>query len=173
MAETAVSHLNSLEYPQVVEYLRVAMEVEGATYTSSHTERATCKESPTLAADNGYNREVSSIHGKKGKDVVLQVPIGTVVREMTSEPVFEPEDPFIHAPVWDKEQGTEDWQIEDLKKRRSTGFRREKPPKELHEIEVDERGLYLDLKKWTGEPIQILRGGRGGLGNMNFATQDI
>lgn len=128
---------------------------------------------PTLAADNGDNGEGSSIHGKKGKDVVLQVPLGTVVREISRKPVFEPEDTFIHAPVWDKDGGTEDWQIEDLKRRRSTGFRRRKPPKELHEIEVDERGLYLDLNKWTGEPIQILRGGRGGLGNMNFATQDI
>jgi GTPase len=128
---------------------------------------------PTLAAGNGDNGEGSSIHGKKGKDVVLQVPIGTVVREIASKAVFEPEDTFLHAPVWDKERGAEDWQIEDLKKRRSTGFQRRKPAKELHEIEVDERGLYLDLKTWTGEPIHILRGGRGGLGNMNFATQDV
>ena len=128
---------------------------------------------PTLAADNGQNGEGSSIHGKRGKDVVLQVPIGTVVREITSKPVFEQDDTFIHAPAWDKEKGTEDWQIDDLKRRRSTGFRRRKRSKELHEVELDDRGLYLDLNKWTGEPIQILRGGQGGLGNLNFATQDI
>jgi len=49
------------------------------TYTSSHMEQAIYEECPTLAADNGDNGEGSSIHGKKGKDIVLQVPIGTVV----------------------------------------------------------------------------------------------
>jgi len=36
--------------------------------------------------------------------------------------VFELEETFIHAPVWDKEQGTEDWQIEDLKKKMVNGI---------------------------------------------------
>lgn len=126
----------------------------------------------TLNAEDGANGEGSSIHGKKGKDVVLSVPIGTVVRQMTKQPVFERESEFIHQPLWD-EEGNKDWQVEDFKKRRQTGMRRKKRPKELHEVEMDEQGLYLDLKEWTGEPILILHGGRGGLGNINFATSDI
>jgi GTPase len=127
---------------------------------------------PTLAADNGENGEGSSIHGRKGKDVVLQVPIGTVVRQMTSKPVVEREDNFIHGPLWE-EEGAEDWQVAELQRRRSTGMARRKPPKEHHEIELETRGIHLDMNKWTGEPVLLLRGGRGGLGNMNFATQEI
>ena len=127
---------------------------------------------PTLAADNGTNGEGSSIHGRKGKDVVLQVPIGTLVRQMTSKPVIERESDFIHGPLWEDE-GQEDWQVQDLQKRRSTGLRRRKPPKEFHEIEEEERGIHLDMNKWTGEPILLIRGGQGGLGNINFQTNDI
>jgi GTPase len=127
---------------------------------------------PTLAADDGTNGEGSSIHGRKGKDVVLPVPIGTIVRQMSSKPVIERESDFIHGPLWEDE-GQEDWQVQDLQKRRSTGLRRQKPPKEFHEIEEEERGIYLDLNKWTGEPILLIRGGQGGLGNINFQTNDI
>ena len=128
---------------------------------------------PTLAAENGDNGQGSSEHGKKGRDVVLQVPIGTVVRQISSKPVVERESDFIHAPLWEDEEGGEDWQIADLRRRRESGMARRKPPKEIHEIEMEERGLYLDLDKWTGEPIPVLRGGRGGLGNINFQTNEI
>jgi Obg family GTPase CgtA len=128
---------------------------------------------PTLAAENGDNGQGSSEHGKKGRDVVLQVPIGTVVRQISSKPVVERESDFIHAPLWDDEEGGEDWQIADLRRRRESGMARRKPPKEIHEIEMEERGLYLDLDKWTGEPIPVLRGGCGGLGNINFQTNEI
>src|SRR5271170_6870658 len=69
---------------------------------------------PTMAAENGENGEGSSIHGRKGKDVVVQVPIGTVVREMSKKPVFERVDEFIHSPIWDiteGKRGLQDWQI--------------------------------------------------------------
>jgi GTPase len=126
---------------------------------------------PTLAAGNGGNGEGSTSHGKKGKDVVLQVPLGTVIWEMSSKRIVE-EDEFVHHPLWDKEKG-EDWQIAEFKRRRPTRAGRPEPPKELHEIELEERGLFLDLNKWTGEPILLLRGGKGGQGNVNFQTQDI
>ena len=125
---------------------------------------------PTLAAHDGDNGEGSSIHGRKGKDVVLQVPIGTVVREMSSKPVIEREDEFIRAPLW-KDKGSEDWQVEDFKKRRRPV--KEPHPKEIHEEEAEERGIYYDLNKWTGEPILLIRGGKGGLGNINFQTPDV
>ena len=126
----------------------------------------------TLAAEDGTNGEGSSIHGRKGKDVVLPVPIGTVVRQMTRKPIIERENNFLHGPLWD-EDGHEDWQVAELIKRRETGMRRRRPPKEMHEVEIEEQGVYLDLKTWTGEPILLMRGGRGGLGNINFATGDI
>lgn len=127
---------------------------------------------PTVVAENGENGEGSSIHGRKGKDIVFQVPIGTVIRQMASNPANVQDNKYIHGPLW-KEEGLEDWQVEDFKKRRSTGYGRRKPPKELHEIELAERGIYLDLNKWTGEPVLLIRGGRGGLGNTNFETHDI
>jgi Obg family GTPase CgtA len=127
---------------------------------------------PTLAADNGAHGEGRSIHGRKGRDVVLQVPLGTVVYEMTRKSVIEQKDNFVHGPLWEEDAG-EDWQIADLLKRRATGLRRKKAPKEFHEIEEEERAVYMDLKKWTGEPVLLLRGGKGGLGNINFQTQDI
>ena len=127
---------------------------------------------PTLSADNGGHGEGDCIHGKKGRDVVLQVPIGTVVYEMTRKLVVERQDNFAHGPQWDEEDGP-GWQIEDLLRRRETGLRRKKPPKEIYEIEQEERGVYMDLNKWTGEPVLLLQGGKGGLGNINFQTQDI
>lgn len=125
----------------------------------------------TLSAGNGENGEGSSIHGKKGKDVILQVPVGTVLREMNRKAAIERESEFVHAPLYEPEG--EDWQIADLMRRRSTGLQRRKPPKELHEAELEERGIYLDLNKWTGEPHLLIRGGRGGQGNINFQTNDI
>jgi GTPase len=127
---------------------------------------------PTLAADDGAHGAGSCIHGKKGRDVVLQVPIGTVVYEMTRKPAVERQDNFAHGPQWDEEDGP-GWQIADLLKRRETGLRRKKPPKEIHELDEEERGVYMDLNKWTGEPVLLLQGGKGGLGNINFQTQDI
>jgi GTPase len=127
---------------------------------------------PTLAADTGGHGEGSSIHGRKGKDVVLQVPLGTVVYEMTRKPRVEREDNFVHGPMWEEENG-EDWQIADLLKRRATGMQRKKPAKEFHEIEEEEKSVYMDFNKWTGEPVLLLRGGKGGLGNINFQTHDI
>jgi len=128
----------------------------------------------TLAADDGANGEGSSIHGRKGKDIVLEVPIGTVVREMSRRPVIEREDDFLHNPAWDDEKQGQDWQIEQYKKRNIViESRKKKPEKLTHEIEAEERGLTMDLKQWTGEPILILKGGKGGLGNINFQTAEI
>jgi GTPase len=129
---------------------------------------------PTLAASNGGNGAGKGIHGAKGRDVVLMVPIGTVVREMAKRRVREVEEggEFLHGPMFDAERG-DDWQLEDLRKRKETGRRRRRPEKLMHEIEEEEKGVFLDLKEWTGEPILVLRGGRGGLGNSNFQTQDI
>ena len=126
--------------------------------------------SPTvLMADRGANGEGRGIHGKKGGDVVLQVPIGTVIYQMSRNPVKHDPDEFVHR----QHEFEDEWQISEMKKRRATGFGRRQRPKELHEEEEEAKGIYLDLNKWTGNPILLVRGGKGGLGNMNFATPDI
>ena len=126
--------------------------------------------SPTvLTADRGGNGEGSGIHGKKGKDVILQVPIGTVIYEMSRKLVKHDADEFIHRPHEIEDQ----WQIQEMQKRRATGMARKRTPMELHEEEAKQRGIYLDLKEWTGNPIPLCRGGKGGLGNQNFASADI
>jgi GTP-binding protein len=126
--------------------------------------------SPTvLTADRGANGEGSGIHGKKGKDVILHVPIGTVIYEMSRKLVKHDPDEFIHRPHEIEDQ----WQISEVQKRRATGSARNRTAMELHEEETKERGIYLDLKTWTGNPILLCRGGKGGLGNQNFASEAI
>jgi GTPase involved in cell partitioning and DNA repair len=103
-----------------------------------------------------------------GRDVALQVPIGTVIYEMSKKPVKHDPNEFVRRP-----HEIHEWQISDFKTRCATGSACRRVCKELHEIEESERQIYLDLNKWTGHPILLIHGGKVGLGKMIFAAPDI
>lgn len=73
------------------------------------------KYQPHYAAENGENGMSLDCNGRAGKDMILKVPVGTVLRD-------------------------------------------------------SESGQFLADLVEPGKPVLVLKGGRGGLGNMNFAT---
>ncbi|KAK9764464.1 GTPase of the mitochondrial inner membrane that associates with the large ribosomal subunit [Basidiobolus ranarum] len=111
-------------------------------------------------AEKGGNGKGALMHGHYGKDLILKIPVGTVVREV--EPpqryakLFEPrEDPLIHYPGWHERNTTEEKYQKFL-------------PHERPDITLVEK-ISLDLDK-DKEVQLICKGGEGGVGNPHFVT---
>lgn len=147
-----------------------------------------------MRAGRGRNGQGKGRGGERGKDVLIQVPVGTIVREIDRH------DPFVEA--------TEEY-------RRSKRMGADKnleagpdaPPDQLHKWRRDKWLLYpglmpsayartefpalprprksnltmtqpkapirLDLDKPMERPILLAAGAMGGLGNPHFVTKDI
>lgn len=140
-----------------------------------------------LKAGRGKNGQGSVKRGQKGEDVLIQVPVGTVIREVSrQDPVAEEDEQERMA----KElAGQED---EDTPRGR---WRRDKwlmYPASLPSDFVDTefpsltryRGsnlslsappapIYLDLSRPMKQPILLVAGAHGGLGNPNFITRTL
>ncbi|CAH02818.1 putative GTPase MTG2 [Kluyveromyces lactis] len=169
----------------------------------------------TYIADNGSNGTSAQADGSKGKDVMITVPVGTVVTWCLDPKVVRE-----HVDQKIKEQGGGSLRTildtsniilnctgrfyMDQKPNRIQMFRESYEPgkgwifkgkdEEYHlskdwfqdlsknvteydhnllqtELESDRFPLYgLDLSKPTEKPICLLKGGKGGLGNMHFLT---
>ncbi|KZT60011.1 GTP-binding protein Obg/CgtA [Calocera cornea HHB12733] len=136
-------------------------------------------------------------HGKRGQDVIIKVPVGTVVREVSRGKVINPWDDGMLAaeyPEWaaltpeeqDKLRRKRVWvhypQKEDdnakdelflnaeaqLRKEMKAQLWRERKEQE------ERPALELDLSEPTvGDSIVLARGGKGGLGNPYFANTEV
>lgn len=128
----------------------------------------------TIKAGSGSNGRGSNLGGRRGDDVVIQVPVGTVVREISrSDPndVDESED-VGHG---DNEKWTHYPQaIED--NMRDPNFESAKYPTHHHKSasqllkHTHPHRIYLDLDHPSPSPILLVPGSPGGLGNPHFVT---
>ena len=127
----------------------------------------------TIKAGDGSNGKGSSIGGRRGDDIVIRVPVGTVVREISRSDPNEDEaanlghggnDKWTHYPQT----------IED--NLRDPNFESAQYPAHHHKSAsqllkyTHPTRVYLDLDKPSAAPILLIPGSPGGLGNPHFAT---
>jgi GTPase len=135
---------------------------------------------PRLIAQSGEAGMGKGMDGHAGKDLIIKVPCGTLVWKLASEPVVEK----VEEEEIDEEDGDES---EESPKIFKTGTSKRPLIKSAggaiaQEIDLskedatsssaensDARELIADLTQ-HGQQFVLCKGGRGGLGNRNFAT---
>lgn len=147
---------------------------------------------PILKAARGRNGEGSMKGGKRGEDLLVTVPVGTVVREIgRRDPLVEEEaGRKSFGKDWDEDEPEDE---EALKQRQK--WRRDKwliypgaLPKSFSWAEFPAlprprrsnlaasqppAPIYLDLSKPTPSPVLLAAGAMGGLGNPHFVTKSL
>jgi GTP-binding protein len=126
-----------------------------------------------IKAGNGSNGRGSNLGGRKGEDVVIRVPVGTVVREISRyDPNDGDEKEIGHG-------GNEMWMHypqavkENL---RDPNFEAAEYPTHHHKSasqllkHTHPTKVYLDLDKPMPTPMLLVPGSPGGLGNPHFVT---
>ncbi|KAI2791057.1 GTPase Obg [Penicillium oxalicum] len=138
-----------------------------------------------IKAGRGKNGQGKSKGGKRGDDVLLQVPVGTVVREVDRhDPVAEEiarvrkakaapvdEDEVEFTPIrydrWMLHPGANPADFLTVK------FPRLKPRRQAIAAMEPKAPIYLDLDQPMDKPILLAAGGAGGLGNPHFVTRSM
>ncbi|KAL2177173.1 uncharacterized protein P884DRAFT_329972 [Thermothelomyces heterothallicus CBS 202.75] len=141
-----------------------------------------------VRAGKGKSGMGSSRSGQRGEDVVIAVPVGTVVRELSRDDP-EAESRFLSKrkrrvsrdtqPV---EEGPDGEPVEDPDRAKwllypgmsSSDMKRlELPPLPHRErlLHQPKAPIHLDLSRPTPRPILLAVGGLGGLGNPHFVTK--
>ncbi|KAK2810046.1 hypothetical protein FQN50_003240 [Emmonsiellopsis sp. PD_5] len=139
-----------------------------------------------IKAGHGKSGQGKSQGGQRGKDILLQVPVGTIIREISR-----------HDPVSDEEQRLAEL-IRELGKEegtRAASERRERwvlhpgasasdflltefptlPPPRRSAIAATQpkAPIYLDLSEHMEDPILLAAGAVGGYGNPHFVSKTI
>lgn len=149
-----------------------------------------------VRAERGKSGQGSSRGGPRGEDVVITVPVGTIVRELGRDDP-EAENRFLQErekrnmwkrkrnrepiPVEEDEDGEP---IEDLTRAKwmlypgmsSSDAKRVELPKLPHRdriLQQPQAPLQLDLSRPSPQPILLVAGGLGGLGNPHFVTKGV
>lgn len=131
-----------------------------------------------IKAGRGIGGQGKGQGGKKGDDVCIQVPVGTVVREVwRSDPVAEEEQRFremeaSEAPLrnkWILYAGASPRETQDLVAGLPTPAKPRRSP-----LSVLEPGnpIELDLDTPMEKPILLAAGAVGGFGNPHFTSKD-
>ncbi|RAL05184.1 GTP-binding protein Obg [Aspergillus ibericus CBS 121593] len=153
-----------------------------------------------IKAGRGKNGQGKSKGGKRGDDVLLQVPVGTVVREVDRyDPVTEEirrqkreRREAAAAAAAAAEEGAEG--TDELDELGLTSIRHDRwvlypganpsdylttvfpknPPRRQHIAALEpESPIYLDLDHHMDKPILLAAGGVGGLGNPHFVSRSM
>ncbi|KAK9473369.1 GTP1/OBG domain-containing protein [Dipodascopsis tothii] len=132
-------------------------------------ERSLHKLRKRVVAENGRAGQSWDMHGRRGKDVVIRVPAGTLITqvpdtELVRENVEDGEG-WIHSSGFQELSESRDFFLDlKAKKREDDAVQSER---EQMEDSFPESGL--DLAE-PGAPVLLLKGGRGGQGNRQFHT---
>ncbi|KAK9462612.1 P-loop containing nucleoside triphosphate hydrolase protein [Lipomyces oligophaga] len=127
---------------------------------------------PQYVADNGVRGMSKQMFGAAGRDLVLQVPVGTYITVDPEVSLHRENAKFGEG--WIHSSGFEEYNEEreffqELKQKKY-GTDRKQDQIERMEDAFPEDGI--DLYK-TGPPVLLLKGGKGGSGNMRFHSTNI
>lgn len=152
--------------------------VEGLTSLHKLARRGVIK------AGKGRNGQGKSKGGKRGDDVLIQVPVGTVVREINRyDPVAEEESRMLEATTTpDEEDGVPElrpvrrdrWVLYPGSKSSdflTTTFPKSSPRRPHLAAMEPEAPIYLDLSNHMDRPRLLAAGAVGGFGNPHFVTR--
>ncbi|KAF9887060.1 GTPase of the mitochondrial inner membrane that associates with the large ribosomal subunit [Aspergillus nanangensis] len=143
-----------------------------------------------IKAGRGKNGQGKSKGGKRGNDILIQVPVGTVVREVDRfDPVAE-EKARMRKRYLEQQSGGEDeldqlglpsirhdrWVLYPGAKPSdylTTAFPRNPPRKQQIAALEPKAPMHLDLSQHMEKPILLAAGGVGGLGNPHWVSRSI
>ncbi|XP_014553304.1 hypothetical protein COCVIDRAFT_108045 [Bipolaris victoriae FI3] len=137
-----------------------------------------------IKAGRGRNGQGKVKGGERGTDILITVPVGTIVRELQrhdpiaimeeehwkmeqnpEEEEFEQGEPSYRRDRWLVYPGTMASELSRIK------FPKLPPPRRSHLAALEpEAPLWLDLDKHMETPMLIAAGAMGGLGNPHFMT---
>lgn len=136
-----------------------------------------------IRASRGKNGQGKSKGGKRGDDIVIQVPVGTVVREVERHDPVAEELARMRRPREEPVDG-EEMDFTPIRHDRwvlypganpsdflMVNFPRLKPRRQGIAAMEPKAPIYLDLSKPMDTPMLLAAGGAGGLGNPHFATR--
>ncbi|KAE8148281.1 P-loop containing nucleoside triphosphate hydrolase protein [Aspergillus avenaceus] len=158
--------------------------VEGMTSLHKLARRGVIK------ASRGKNGQGKSKGGKRGEDILIQVPVGTVIREVSRyDPVAE------ELALRRRRKAEEvDGVIDEMDEIGLPSIRHDRwvlypganpsdfittvfpknPPRRQHIASLEPKApIHLDLSKHMDKPILLAAGGVGGLGNPHWVTRSI
>ena len=136
-----------------------------------------------IRASRGRNGQGKSKGGKRGEDVLIQVPVGTVVREIDRHDPVKEEFTRIRK---NREQAADGDETEFTPIRHdrwvlypgakpsdflTTAFPRIKPRRQHIAAMEPQAPISLDLSEPMDKPMLLAAGGAGGLGNPHFVTR--
>lgn len=130
-------------------------------------------------AGRGQNGQGKNKGGQRGEDVLLRVPVGTVVREVARhDPVQEEEDKWSLSGGRNNTVVTREKWLLHPGSPPSMFFSHDAlklpPPRRSHlQAAAAEEPLRLDLDKPMDRPMLLAAGAMGGLGNPHFVTQSL
>lgn len=144
------------------------MAVEGETSLST---------SPRVRSTHGQNGRGSSMNGKKGEDMIIKVPVGTVVKELNMPDRMLPQEdetvrgPWVHYPRYE-EDNLESDRLREAEKILKKQQRSLMPSNARRKQEAEKIVLDLDKPTAQNNPYLLCRGGIGGFGNTFFLTAE-
>ena len=136
-----------------------------------------------IKASRGRNGQGKSCGGQRGEDVLLQVPVGTVVREVSRrDPVAEEEERIESISTGESTEGPTrgQWRRDKWVLYPSTlpseyanaEFPALPPPRSSNLSQVQPQApIFLDLSEPMEKPMLLAAGAVGGLGNPHFVSQ--
>lgn len=138
-----------------------------------------------IRASRGRNGQGKSRGGKRGEDILIQVPVGTVVREVERHDPVAEELARMRKPK--EETVDEDGDVVHFTPVRhdrwvlypganpsdflTVSFPRLKPRRQGIAAMEPEAPIHLDLSQPMDKPMLLVAGGAGGLGNPHFVTR--
>ena len=140
-----------------------------------------------IRASRGKNGQGKSKGGKRGEDVLIQVPVGTVVREVSRyDPVAEEEKNCELERLHNGDDEMDEIGIPSIRHDRwvlypganpsdflTTVFPKNPPRRQAIAALEPKAPIHLDLSYPMDKPILLAAGGAGGLGNPHFYTRTL